>query len=200
MSAQWLDGCRKTPHPQYALRDDSYRQGGSEGHFLPIFELGETKMAKPTEQRSGPDAGAVDHHASIDQRHQGYIALYCNLDTLGWNSQATLMAISLLGLGALGVTLEKSLALGGLSRNDTVAAIFFLLGVMYANTVFAAWRMRAWHKRLEGELMALEPSGYFHARQKDRRGLLSARLWSSLSFGFIAIACLAAGAYFWFRP
>jgi hypothetical protein len=146
-----------------------------------------------TTKKRGPDRSKL----SVDQKYDSYTVLHSNLDSLIWNHQATLLGITVLGLGALGVVSEKELSIGPFNSDRTLGIVLFILGVLYSLTIFTQWRMAYWHDRVESELRKLEPGGYFHLRGHRQR-LWSAKLWNGVVFLAFAAVAFGGACYFWF--
>ena len=135
-------------------------------------------------------------HASVDQRYAGYIDVKCSLDGLLWRNHAALVAITALGAGALGGILETTLALGAISHERTVGAVFFLLSLLYFLTAHSSRRLKHWHSIVEAELRKLEPDGYFHRRAPTSKGFWSASTLLINVYFLLSAVCLIAGMDF----
>ena len=102
---------------------------------------------------------ATTGRLSVNQKYDSYMQLHSNLDSLIWNHQATLLGITVLGLGAIGVVREKELSLGPLDTDDTLGGVLFILGLLYSLTIFTQWRMAYWQESVERELRKMEADG-----------------------------------------
>ncbi|WP_125255597.1 hypothetical protein [Brevundimonas fluminis] len=137
-----------------------------------------------------------DSYADVNQRYAGYVDVKCSLDSLLWQNHAALVAITALGAGALGAVLETELRLGSVSHQRTVAAVFFLLSLLYFLTAHSSSRLKHWHSVAEEELQKLEPDGYFHRRAPRTAHLKSASSWLIYIYFGLSAACLFAAVDF----
>jgi len=145
----------------------------------------------PTTRKAGPPPAPT---LSIDQRYSSYVDLACNLDTLLWGNQTTLLGITVLGWGAIALTLEKHLQIAPLSHAHTLACIIFIVSCLYMVTIVSKHRMHSWHKRIESELAHIEGEGYFSIRQLKRPPYLSAPRWVISFFAALVALMLAYAA------
>ena len=142
--------------------------------------------------KRGASSSVVPGGPSVDQRYASYVDVACSLDGLLWSNQATLLGITVLGWGAVGLTLEKQLRFPPFSHSQTLAVILILAACLYAITIVAKMRMRFWHLHVERELAKIEGQGYFVIRQLSKAWYLSAPRWSIGFFGVMAALMLGS--------
>ena len=151
-----------------------------------------------------PPAGAGAEDRAPD-RFGDYVRLYNNIDRILWTVPTVLLTITVVGLGIISQAADKAtIRIAPLSHEQTLAAIFVLLAIIYGIGAYALYRIRTHHDVLGEKLMELEKpyKGYFHERQALRgQGWWweDIRLFSAV-FVLLSVLFLLVGAYNAFWP
>ncbi len=142
--------------------------------------------------------GTTAEFADAQTRFRSYVTLHSNLDNLIWRNVTSLLTITAIGGALMGTLLTRpDFQVVSFTHNQTVSAAFLLLAMLYGVSVFTLRRMRYHHVLAEQHLRRLEPSGYFHDREKSvRRWWSSATTWNMIVFGFLSLICILAAAFY----
>lgn len=140
-----------------------------QAHTLTFKFLGEEKNAElfvTDKLENCTDPVKLKTTEVHDPRYAPYVEVYNNLDKLLWQLPAFLVAVSVFGFGLFGhLITNPQTVIPPFTHNDTVGAIFLLLGMLYLLGVYSMWRIRKHHTLMGKELAELEPAGYFHKRK-----------------------------------
>ncbi|MEW6586624.1 MAG: hypothetical protein AB1442_13585 [Nitrospirota bacterium] len=128
--------------------------------------------------------------APPDERFDSYMALYNNLDNLIWRIPGFLVAGAAILMGFAGAIL---------SRDPTpvvppalAGGLFLFLGLLFFLSAYSMARIREHHTMAGDELRRMEPSGYFHSRQRT-----VARRWPPSATLVFRVTYLLLAAIFW---